>query len=44
MYGIFVSNFLNDPTFRLGMGAIGIILAVVGGYLMYTGVGRQLEQ
>ena len=44
MYGIFVSNYLNDPTIRLGMGALGLILAVVGGYMMYTGVGRQLEQ
>ncbi len=44
MYGIFVSNFLNDATFRLVMGAIGLILAIVGGYLMYNGVGRQLEK
>lgn len=44
MYGIFVSNFLNDPTFRLIMGATGLILAIAGGYLMYTGVGRQLEK
>ena len=44
MYGIFVSNFLNDPTFRLIMGAIGLILAIAGGYLMYIGVGRQLEK
>ncbi|NVM38468.1 MAG: hypothetical protein HWN81_22950 [Candidatus Lokiarchaeota archaeon] len=44
MYGIFISNFLNNSTFRLVMGAIGLILAIAGGYLMYTGVGRQLEQ
>ena len=44
MYGIFVSNFLNDPDFRLVMGAIGLILAIAGGYLMYNGVGRQLEK
>ena len=44
MYGIFVSNFLNDSTFRLVMGAIGLILAIAGGYLMYNGVGRQLEK
>jgi len=44
MYGIFVSNFLNDSTFRLVMGAIGLILAITGGYLMYNGVGRQLEK
>lgn len=44
MYGIFVSNFLNEPDFRLIMGAIGLILAIAGGYLMYNGVGRQLEK
>ncbi len=44
MYGIFISNFLNDPTFRLIMGAIGLLLAIAGGYLMYNGVGRQLEK
>lgn len=44
MYGIFVSNFLNNSTFRLVMGAIGLILAITGGYLMYNGVGRQLEK
>ena len=44
MYGIFVSNFLNNPTFRLAMGALGLILAIAGGYLMYNGVGRQLEK
>ena len=44
MYGIFISNFLNNPTFRLIMGASGLILAILSGYLMYTGVGRQLEK
>ena len=44
MYGIFVSNLLNNPTFRLAMGALGLILAIAGGYLMYNGVGRQLEK
>jgi len=44
MYGIFVSNTLNEPTFRLVMGATGLILAIVGGYLMFNGVGRQLEK
>lgn len=46
MYGIFVSNFLAsyDINVRLIMGATGIILAVIGAYLMYNGVGRQLEK
>jgi hypothetical protein len=44
MYGIFISNFLGIATFRLIMGLIGLILAIVGGYLMYYGVGRQIEK
>jgi len=44
MYGIFVSNFLDIPTFRTIMGLIGLILAIAGGYMLYTGVGRQLEK
>ncbi len=44
MYTIFFSNFLNNPTVRLLIGPIGVILALIGGYLMYIGVGRQLEK
>ena len=44
MYGIFISNTLDNATFRIVMGLIGLVLAVAGGYLMYTGVGRQLEK
>lgn len=44
MYGIFISNLLDNDTFRLGMGATGIILAIAGGYLIYYGVGKQLEK
>ncbi|KKK91695.1 hypothetical protein LCGC14_2710380, partial [marine sediment metagenome] len=44
MYGIAISNYLDNSTFRLVMGATAIILAIVGGYLIYTGVGRQLEK
>lgn len=44
MYGIFVSNTLNIDIFRTIMGAIGLILAILGGYLMYFGVGRQIEK
>jgi len=44
MYGIFVSNFLGNDTFRLIMGLIGLILAITGAYLMYYGVGRQIEK
>ncbi|MFW9785055.1 MAG: hypothetical protein ACFFFB_22430 [Candidatus Heimdallarchaeota archaeon] len=46
MYAIFISNFLAtyDINVRLIMMAIAIILGVVGAYLMYNGVGRQLEK
>ncbi|MHA1671842.1 MAG: hypothetical protein ACTSV5_14910 [Promethearchaeota archaeon] len=44
MYGIFVSNTLNISIFRTLLGVIGLILAIAGGYLMYNGVGRQLEK
>jgi len=46
MYGIFISNFLAsyDINVRTGMGAIGIIAGLAGAYLMYNGVGRQLEK
>ncbi|UCC18562.1 MAG: hypothetical protein JSV62_10675 [Promethearchaeota archaeon] len=43
MYGIFFSNFLDIKMVRTLMGAIGVILAIIGGYLMYNGVGRQLS-
>jgi hypothetical protein len=44
MYGIFVSNALNNSSFRLIMGIISIILAISGAFLMYRGVGKQLEK
>jgi len=44
MYGIFISNTLNNSTFRVIMGFIGLILAISGGYLMYYGVGRSLSK
>ncbi|MHA2282493.1 MAG: hypothetical protein ACXAC5_16745 [Promethearchaeota archaeon] len=43
MYGIFVSNTLADPDFRTIMGALGLILAIIGGYLIYYGVGKSIE-
>ncbi len=43
-YLIFAANFLNIPSFRLIMGIIGIILGLSGGYLMYYGVGRQIQK
>jgi len=42
-YGIFISNFLDIPIFRTVIGIIDLILIISGGYLMYIGVGRQLE-
>jgi hypothetical protein len=50
MYAIFISNTLADPTtpqganFRLVIGVIGLILAISGGFLMYNGVGKQIEK
>ena len=46
MYGIFISNFLASLNInvRTVMGVIGIIAGISGGYLMYIGVGRQLEK
>ncbi|MFX0043088.1 MAG: hypothetical protein ACFE8L_09260 [Candidatus Hodarchaeota archaeon] len=44
MYAIFISNFLDISVIRTLMGGIGLILAILGGYLMYNGVGRQLEK
>ena len=44
MYGIFISNFLNNATFRLIMGIVGLILALGGGYMIYYGVGRSLSK
>ncbi len=44
MYAIFLSNFLDISIIRTSMGGIGLILAILGGYLMYNGVGRQLEK
>ncbi|MFX0147808.1 MAG: hypothetical protein ACFE8E_08650 [Candidatus Hodarchaeota archaeon] len=44
MYGIFVSNTLDNPTFRTIISAVGVILGLAGGYLMYYGVGRQIEK
>ncbi|GAJ23151.1 unnamed protein product, partial [marine sediment metagenome] len=44
MYGIFISNTLDIPTFRTIIGLVGLILALVGAYMMYYGVGRQIEK
>jgi len=44
MYGIFISNTLNIPTFRTIIGVVGLMLALLGASLMYYGVGRQIEK
>ncbi|MHA2038899.1 MAG: hypothetical protein ACXACX_20160 [Candidatus Hodarchaeales archaeon] len=44
LYAIFISNYLNISMVRTVAVGIGIICAIVGGYLMYDGVGRQLEK
>jgi len=43
MFSIFISNTLNIPTFRTIIGIVSLILIITGGYLMYIGVGRQLD-
>ncbi|MFW9902151.1 MAG: hypothetical protein ACFFDY_12875 [Candidatus Thorarchaeota archaeon] len=44
MYAIFFANFLNIAELRTGIGLVGLVLNLIGGYLMYIGVGRQLEK
>ncbi len=44
MYGIFISNTLDNSTIRTAMGALGLILAITGGYLIYYGVGKSIEK
>ncbi len=44
MYGIFISNYLDIAIFRTIIGVVGLILALLGAYLMYYGVGRQIEK
>ncbi|MFX1411051.1 MAG: hypothetical protein ACFFA6_11920 [Promethearchaeota archaeon] len=44
MYGIMFSNFLDISIVRTLMGIIGIVCGITGAYLMYSGVGRQLEK
>jgi hypothetical protein len=44
VYAIFISNFLNISIVRTIAVGIGLICAIGGGYLMYSGVGRQLEK
>lgn len=43
-YGIFTSNYLNIAIVRTVMGAIVLILGIVGTNLMYYGVGRQISK
>lgn len=50
MYAIYISNFLGSvllkedaDNIRLVMGGLGLILEIVGGYLIYYGVGRSIE-
>ncbi|MFX0075996.1 MAG: hypothetical protein ACFE96_11175 [Candidatus Hermodarchaeota archaeon] len=44
MYLIFLSNTLDNPTFRTLLGIVGLILALLGGLSMYYGVGRQIQK
>ncbi len=44
MYAIFISNYIGDPIVRLLIGVVGLMLAILGGFLMYFGVGKQIEK
>ncbi|MFX0001569.1 MAG: hypothetical protein ACFE9Q_14940 [Candidatus Hodarchaeota archaeon] len=46
MYAIFFANFLGQeyPIIRTLIVPIGLVLNLIGGYLNYLGVGRQLEK
>jgi hypothetical protein len=44
MYAIFFSNWINNDIVRMTVLPIGIVLAAISGYWMYSGVGRQLEK
>jgi len=43
-YAIFTSNFLNISSIRTIIGLICLVLAILGGYFIYYGVGRQIER
>jgi hypothetical protein len=43
-YGIFISNFLDIKAIRDLMAVLGLLFAILGGYLVYFGVGRQIEK
>jgi hypothetical protein len=41
---VFISNYLNIPTFRTIAAIIGFILVISGAYLIYSGVGKQISK
>jgi hypothetical protein len=43
VYGTFTANFLNIPLFRTIWAITSLFLTIIGGYLLYYGVGRQIE-
>ncbi|MBD3193705.1 MAG: hypothetical protein GF317_01520 [Candidatus Lokiarchaeota archaeon] len=44
IYSLFISNTLNNETFRLIFAVYGLILSISASLLIYNGVGRQIEQ
>jgi hypothetical protein len=44
LYAIAISNSLDRPLVRLVVMGVGIVCAILGGYLMYIGVRRQLDK
>jgi len=41
---LFTANYVNDPTLRNIVGIVGLIFSITGGYLMFFGVGKQIEK
>lgn len=43
-FGTFISNTLNDQTFRIAWSLISLVLVIISPYLMYYGVGKQISE
>jgi len=43
-YGVFIANYLDIKSIRDLVAVSGIVFAILGGSLLYYGVGRQIEK
>jgi len=43
MYAIMISNFLDDFLIRFLIGFVGVIFSIIGGVLIYNGIGKMEE-